>query len=187
MRGTVTSEDLSTFTNMSRSRAPIDPVPLIDPQGVHNAEISSGQKIYFKVHNRSNREVYLAILRLTADFGIEKIYPERATYQRVAANKGIAMQQTITLENPRLTRGREIYKVIASKRPTNFEVLTLANLNSREAGRGGTRARGGSQLEKLFNAMRHDGTRGFRMQADDDTQDQWTTAEFELTINKDRS
>lgn len=183
MAGAVSIEDLSTYTQLSARRMPRDPQPLRTRESGNEASIKSGDRIFFNVRNNTDGDLYLAIFELTPDFGVSKIYPTRAQYQRVAARKDIPIPLVVTLDNPTLAKGRDIFKVVASSEPTEFGMLELPELNKGDT-RSGTRSVGGSSLSKLMNAVRHDGTRAASLDVDE-TDDQWTTAQVEITIIAD--
>lgn len=182
MRGAISIESLSTYTRLGANREPRDPTPLRTGDGNNDAVITAGENLFFKVCNRTNQQLYLAIFELTPNFGVKLIYPRRASYQRVAGRKEIALdRRDMRLTNPKLNRGRTIFKVIASKEPVNFSVLSLPNLNV-ERSHIPTRAGAGSTLGKLLNAARFDGTRALRLSVNDDDDDRWTTAQVSVTI-----
>lgn len=180
MQGAVVIENLSTYTERGRGNIPKDPTPLVTSERGGDPTITSGDNLYFSVRNTTDAQLYLAIFELTPDFGVNKIYPQRASYQRVAAQTELHIPGKATLNNSQLAKGRTIFKVIASTEPLNLDVLTLPDLNqgARDVG---TRASGNTALGRLLNAIRHNGTRGFALDMDE-TDDQWTTAQVEITV-----
>lgn len=183
LSGAVSIEGAVTFTKRQRNNMPADPTELVKSGNV--ASVTDGEKLFFELVNNSEDDLYLALFKLTPDFGVIKLHPPRAGYERVAAGKRIQIHSNkVSLDNPNLASGRQVYKVIASSEPIDYSVLALPELNQEsreERAQAGTRATGSSALAQLLNRTRHDGTRGASLLLDE-TDDQWTTAQFEISI-----
>ncbi|MCC9077557.1 caspase family protein [Litorilinea aerophila] len=170
--------DAVTFTQLGRNYRPVDPAP-IRGEG-HEAVIRSGQNLLLTVTNRSPETLYLAVLELTPDFAIRRLYPPTRPHQTVAAGKAVPIPLRLTLDDPQQEKAVTIYKVLATREPTSFDVLQMGGLQEPDT-RGGTRAAGNTALARLLNRMRHDGTRASELLLDD-TDDSWTTAQLEVTV-----
>jgi len=181
LQNAVTIEGAVTWTKRQRNNMPADPTELDRVGNV--ASITAGEKLFFELVNNTTDDLYLALFMLTPDFGVTKLFPQRAGHERVAGGKRIPIPSSVTLDNSNLASGKQIYKVIASSEPIDYSVLALPELNQeRGAAQSGTRAAGSSALAQLLNRTRYDGTRGGALLLDEATDDQWMTTQFEILI-----
>lgn len=178
MGGAVTIEQVSKYTQRGRSGYPADPTPLAN-DGNENI-LSVGENLFFVIRNNSQQDVFVTLFELDPDFGVDRVYPQRVSQQRMTPGAEIPVRGAATLRNPNLARGRTIYKVVATLAETNLDLLTLPKLNKGEP-QTSTRISTSTSLGRLVNALRGDGTRELIFDMDE-TDDEWTTAQLEITV-----
>ncbi|MBP7964881.1 MAG: caspase family protein [Caldilineaceae bacterium] len=127
----------------------------------NEATLMSGSPVQISVTNNHTETLYMAILYLRSDFGVEIYWPSRGVNEAVPPGTTVPLAPIgLTLSDEKLAKGVEIFKVIATKQRTEFNSLVMPALN--KPGSGGTRA---------IVALGGDS-------ADDD----WTTAQVEVTV-----
>ena len=168
------SVDIQTYMRASLT-SPTDGEPL-GQDGV----LPPGRKLWITVRNNSSENLYVTAFSLSARFGIQRIYPERAPYQLVAPGKAFFVNNIEpSVKEPGAESETEIFKVFATRVPTSFDVLEMPELN--EPGETEqTRAFG--PLAELMNGIRYDGPRVRNLMVQrDDTHDRWITKQVAVT------
>ncbi|MEM7532639.1 MAG: caspase family protein [Chloroflexota bacterium] len=143
--------------------------------------VDSEDTIVFTVRNNSTQTLYVAVLYLDANFGISRYFPERNRYETMPPGQEISFDVELFLDNPRLPRATESFKVFATTETTSFDVLQMPELNKGDL-REGPESRNVTVLGELLNGARHHGTRPARRPRRDDTDDTWTTEQIDITI-----
>ena len=171
------SIEAQTYTRASFT-APKDGEPL-----AQDGALPPGRKLWFTVRNSSAENLYVTVFGLTSDFGIRRIYPERAPYQLVAPGKGFFINNVEPpVDDPNAESATEILKVFATRVPTSFDVLEMPNLN--EPG-GSEQTRAFGPLAELMNGIRYDGPRVRNLMVQrDDTHDRWITKQVAVTAHR---
>ena len=101
------SVDVQTYTRASLT-SPTDGEPL-GQDGV----LPPGRKLWITVRNNSSENLYVTAFSLSAQFGIRRIYPERAPYQLVAPGKAFFVNNIEpTVKEPGAEFETEIFKVV---------------------------------------------------------------------------
>ena len=133
-----------------------------------------GRKIWITVRNNSAENLYVTVFALSSNYGIRRVYPERAPYQLVSPGKAFFVNNIEpVVMDPGAESETEIYKVFATRVPTSFDVLELQELN--EPG-GAEQTRAFGPLAELLNGIRYDGPRVRNLMVQrDDTHDRWIT------------
>ena len=173
------SIEAQTYTRASFT-APKDGEPL-----AQDGALPPGRKLWFTVRNNSGENLYVTVFSLSADFGIRRMYPERAPYQLVAPGKEFFVNNIEPLvEDPGAESATEILKVFATRVPTSFDVLEMPSLN--EPG-GSEQTRAFGPLAELMNGIRYDGPRVRNLMVQrDDTHDRWITKQVTVTAQRRR-
>jgi len=143
--------------------------------------IQDGQRVAFTIRNNSSETLYFALLNLDENFGISRYYPRQAPHATIAPGKEIAIPAQLELNNTRLTKGKEIFKLFATTDPVSFDVLQMPELNQGDI-HNNERSRAGGSLGQLLDGVRHEGTRPARWPERDDTDDQWITDQIEIVV-----
>lgn len=166
--------EAQTYTRAGFS-APKDGEPL-GQDGV----LPPGRKLWLTVRNNSAENLYVTVFNLSAQFGIRRIYPERAPCQLVAAGKEFFISNIETATAPDAEAPVEILKVFATRAPTSFDALEMPELNKpHETGK--TRASG--PLAELINSIRYDGSGPRKLMVGrDDIHDGWITKQVATTV-----
>ena len=138
---------------------------LQDTRSIRNAGnesvITAGTPIQISLTNNHHETLYMAILYLRSDFGIEQYWPKRGANEPVPPGTTVPLAPIgLGLSDKQLTKGVEIFKVIATKQPTDFSSLRLPPLNVAEDGK----------------------TREIMALGGDSTDDDWTVAQVEITV-----
>ena len=142
-----------------------------------------GRKLWFTVRNNSAENLYVTVFNLSSQFGVRRIYPERAPYQLVAPGKeffinGIAPE----VDDPDAASTTETLKVFATRVPTSFDVLELPDLNEPDTTE---RSRAFGPLAELMNGIRFGGAQARSLMVQrDDANDRWTTKQVAITALK---
>ena len=168
------SIDVQTYTRASFT-SPKDGEPL-GRDGV----LPPGRKLWVTVRNNSSENLYVTAFSLSAQFGIRRIFPDRAPYQLVAPGKEFFINNIEpVVKDPGKESETEIFKVFATRVPTSFDVLEMPELNEPN-GTEQTRAFG--PLAELMNGIRYDGPRVRNLMVQrDDTHDRWITKQVAVT------
>ena len=168
------SIDVQTYTRASFT-SPKDGEPL-GQDGV----LPPGRKLWITVRNNSSENLYVTAFSLSAQFGIRRIYPERAPYQLVAPGKAFFIHNIEpTVKEPGAESETAVFKVFATRVPTSFDVLEMPELNEPPETEQ-TRAFG--PLAELMNGIRYDGPRVRNLMVQrDDTHDRWITKQVTVT------
>ena len=171
------SIEAQTYTHASFT-APKDGEPL-----AQDAVLPPGRKLWFTVRNNSAENLYVTLFNLSSEFGIRRIYPERAPYQLIAPGKEFFVNNIEpVVVDPDAESATEILKVFATRVPTSFDVLEMPNLNEPVRSEQ-TRAFG--PLAELMNGIRYDGPRVRSLMVQrDDTHDRWITKQVAITVQR---
>jgi hypothetical protein len=143
--------------------------------------VTAGQRLAFRLHNRTRQPLYVTVLHLAADFAIRRVFPDRGYTEKLAPG---SKTPTISVQISGLpTRERPAYeqiKVFVTTTPTSFDALRLPPLNEGEVPTVAP-VRADSPLGWLLDAVRRSGARPFRpVTAGAD--DQWSVEELALTL-----
>ncbi|RME58801.1 MAG: caspase family protein, partial [Caldilineae bacterium] len=105
----VTVEAFS-YTRAGRTR-PTDGIPLDQ----RDAVLEPGRMVWLTVRNDSAEDLYASVFVLTSDFGIKRIYPRRAAYQKVEAGGAFFVNRLRPrINNPFVGRSPAIFKVFVT-------------------------------------------------------------------------
>lgn len=155
----------------------------------NEATIMSGSPIQISLTNNHTETLYMAILYLRSDFGVEIYWPSRGVNEAVPPGTTVPLAPIgLTLSDERLAKGVEIFKVIATKQPTEFNGLEMAALNKPEpGGRRGIIALGGASADDNWTTTQVEimvmaATQDITLPAGTDEVDVGTT--LELTVKK---
>ena len=161
-----------------------NPTPIRQPGGELVAV--AGRKITFTVQNKAKEPIYLTVLRLQADWRIQRIFPVRTWSDKLAPGRStLPISVRLNAPDQAQPQGTEIFKIFATTIATSFDVLQLPALQQGDI-HGGPTARTDSGLGRLLNAVRHTGTRVFQTFGADATDDQWITAQLEIKVLMER-
>lgn len=114
--------EAATFEILSRDGRPIGGEPLTD-----GAEVGIGEKIVFTIRNRSEIDLFVALVYLSPEYGVHKIYPNRTDCQLLIGGGVVRVPVEITLLDPE-REGDGIYKLFACTQSTAFDAILLPDL-----------------------------------------------------------
>ncbi len=123
-----------------------------------NLTLFEGDRFTISITNKSNRDLYIALLDLSGDGSVDVVYPARGAQEFVAPGKTVTLTLKTTLPQGRASV-RDILKIIATTRYADFSFLKQA------AVRGGprlalTRGTPANPLEELLANAAVGTTRG---------------------------
>ena len=183
-------EHLTIFRNVQRLRNPAAPVALRDAIAVvdiapseqrgQEITVTPGQRLAFRLHNRSRQPLYVTVLHLGADHAIRRIYPSRGPTEKLAPGNRSLPISVVATTGATGYQPREQIKIFVTSIPMSFDALQLPPLNQGELHPPST-VRDASPLGWLLHAIRHTGTRPIRPVAAgaDET---WSVSDLTLVV-----
>jgi pimeloyl-ACP methyl ester carboxylesterase len=156
--------------------------------------IETGQKFVLEITNRADIPLNFSVLEFGYAWDIVQLYPEvRGAHEELSPGKTLSIglsadpekQYAFNLEGENLAEVREVFKVIATRAPTNFDILTQGELKTAFTPRSAsTRAAETSPLNQLLDlAMSMDiGVRAAATKQKPSVKDEWTTAQQGILI-----
>lgn len=147
--------------------------------------------VVFEVTNRSNQNLYFALLGFSPDWGIYQIYPAvGGAHEALKAGNSLAIglsnrrNEQIQVELPKgMVEGRDLFKVIATVQDTSFEMLEQGPLKSPfDRSRVVPSAdRPASALDEILQSAMHGQQARAYGPPPATVADEWTTTELEVT------
>jgi hypothetical protein len=183
-------EHLTLYRNVARLRnlaanpalhgavAIVDRTPQPEPGQL--PVVQAGQRIAFRLHNRSRQPLYVTVLQLETNYAIRRIYPDRAFTERIAPGAKTPFISALARPVSAQSTGRLRFKVFVTTQATSFDALILPALNGGELQRAEP-VRASAPLAWLLNAVRRSGTRPIRPLSES-VDDQWIAEQLEFVV-----
>lgn len=123
-----------------------------------NLTLSEGERFTISITNKSNRDLYIALLDLSGDGSVDVVYPARGAQEFVAPGKTWTKVLKTTLPQGR-DSVRDILKLIATTQYADFSFLEQAAVRGGQ-GLAATRGKAANPLEELLANAAVGTTRG---------------------------
>jgi len=152
---------------------------------------SATARVVWEITNQSTQPLYVTLLGFAWDWSVAQLYPDTAgAHEALAPGRTVAIgfsnrrSEQFILQVPQdMTERRDRFKVIATVQETNFDVLKQGALKSPFTARAmaPTADRPLSPLEQILQSAMLGGQRSAYGPPPATTEDEWTTAELEVT------
>lgn len=152
---------------------------------------SAATRVVWEITNQSSQPLYVTLLGFAWDWSVAQLYPDTAgAHEALAPGRTIAIglsnrrsEQFVLDVKKGMTERRDRFKIIATVQETNFDVLQQGALKSPFITKALAPAtdRPLSPLERILQSALLGGQRSAFGPPPATTEDEWTTAELEVT------